>query len=58
VQLADGELYFDMEHLEQGVRRALGVNAPMGRVLPRKALNGGTWAKILAHLSSGRPAET
>ena len=56
VRLADGEEYLDLEHLEQGVRRALGITVPMGRVLPRRALHDDTWAKILAQLAGDRAA--
>jgi putative heme transporter len=48
--LAEGEEYLDLEQLGLGVRRALGATAPMGRVLPRKAVHGSTWLKILAQL--------
>jgi hypothetical protein len=53
-RLADGEEYLDLEHLEQGVRRARrGASAiPMGRVLPRKAIHDDTWGKILKQLAT------
>ena len=49
-RLAHGEEYVDLERLDQGVRRAVGPTAPMGRVLPRKAVPANTWNKIVAHL--------
>lgn len=50
-RLADGDEYLDLEHLEQGVRRAGGAATPMGRVLPRKAVHASTWNTILTHLA-------
>ncbi len=51
-RLSDGDEYLDLEHLDQGVRRAAGTAAPMGRVLPRKAVQEGTWTKILTQLKA------
>jgi hypothetical protein len=48
--LADGDEYLDLEHLEQGVLHARGHATPMGRVLPRKAVQKDTWTKIVAQL--------
>lgn len=48
--LADGDEYLDLESLEMGVRRAHGTATPMGRILPRKAVQEGTWRKILIEL--------
>jgi putative heme transporter len=57
VRLAEGDEYLDLEQLGLGVRKALGATAPMGRVLPRKAVHGSTWLKILAQLKgAGGPA--
>jgi len=36
--LAQGDEYLDLMNLSQGVRRALGVGSPAGRVLPKKAV--------------------
>ncbi len=49
--LARGDQYIDLEALDKGVRRALGRTAPMGRLLPRKAVRPETWAKILTQLA-------
>lgn len=54
-QLATGEEFIDLKHLERGVRRArppAGVlsSVAMARVLPRSALDEATWAKILSRL--------
>jgi hypothetical protein len=49
-QLYDGDEYLDLEHLDQGVRTAAGEDTPMGRVLPKKAVNETTWKKIISHL--------
>ena len=52
--LPDGDEYLDLEHLAHGVRRAPGRAAPMGSVLPRKAVHESTWSKILAQLEPPR----
>ena len=54
-QLASGEEFLDLKHLERGVRRArppAGVlsTVAMARVLPRSALDEATWTKIVAQL--------
>lgn len=54
-QLATGEEFLDLKHLDRGVRRArppAGVlsTPSMARVLPRSALDAPTWTKILAQL--------
>lgn len=52
-KLANGDEYLDLEQLDKGVMRApvIPVPTPMGRVLPRKAVHGETWTKILACLT-------
>lgn len=51
--LADGEEYIDLKEPDLGVRRAQGVlAAPMGQVLPRKAVHEHTWHVILDLLSA------
>jgi len=50
--LALGDEYLDLEHLGKGVSRATGTEAPLGRLLPRRAVHEVTWAKILTHLST------
>jgi hypothetical protein len=50
-RLAAGDEYLDLEHLEQGVRRAVGTSAHLGNLLPRKAVHKDTWSKILAQLA-------
>ncbi len=52
VRLLDGEEYVDLGQLEQGVKRAAGTSAPLGRVLPRKAVHELTWSKIVAQLAA------
>jgi len=52
--------YINLEDLGRGVQRALRATAPMGRVLPRKALQDDTWTRIVAQLGAiplGRPPE-
>jgi nucleotide-binding universal stress UspA family protein len=51
-RLSEGEEYLDLGHLEQGVQRARGTSAFMGRALPRRAVHDGTWLKIEAHLAA------
>lgn len=53
--LHHGEEYLDLMKLEQGVRRADGIAVPMGHVLPRIAVNGETWKRILARLAAQHP---
>jgi hypothetical protein len=55
-RLAEGDEYFDLEHLELGVRVAVEGAAPMRRVLPRKAVQEATWTKILSQLKASPPA--
>lgn len=50
--LDEGDEYIDLKHLDQGVHRARGATPPMGRVLPRKAVQEATWAKILKQLDA------
>ncbi len=53
-RLSDGDEYIDLEHLEQGVRKAVGTTTPMTRMLPRMAVHESTWTKILTHLAAAR----
>jgi len=46
-RLLDGEEYLDLQQLGRGVQRAVGANANMGRVLPRKAIHEATWSRVL-----------
>ena len=46
--LDEGDEYLDLEHLDEGVRKADSLIVDMGRVLPRKAIHEITWSKILA----------
>ena len=49
--LVDGAEYLDLEHIDQGVRRAnTDTKATMGHVLPRSAVSAETWGKILTHV--------
>jgi hypothetical protein len=50
-QLEPGAEYLDLEALDGGVRRALGSDTPMGRILPRKAVQEETWGRILRELA-------
>jgi len=49
-RLPEGDEYLDMEQLDQGVQRAHHKKMPMGRMLPKKAVNVDTWKKLLAKL--------
>ncbi len=53
-RLLKGEEYLDLEHLDWGVQSAVGATAPMGHVLPRKAVEPETWDKILKYLAAPR----
>jgi len=50
VGLAAGDEYLDLEHLEEGVRKAPVVAAAASRMLPRSAVSDETWRKIQAVL--------
>jgi hypothetical protein len=53
LRLEEGEELLDLEHLDRGVQRAEAVTskATMGHILPRSAVSGETWSKIIAHLA-------
>ena len=55
IRLPDDEEYVDLAQLEQGVRRSPGPATPLGRVLPRKAVQDATWRKIVAQLPPSPP---
>lgn len=50
VVLAKGDEYLDLERIELGIQQAAKDHAPIGRILPRKAVHDKTWSKILARL--------
>ena len=50
VRLTDGDEFIDLEQFNLGVQRAPSNQTPMGRVLPKKSVHAGTWAKIVAQL--------
>ena len=54
--LADGDLYIDLEQLDQGVRTVAGGTAAIavGRVIAKKAIQGATWDHVVAQLASRR----
>jgi len=54
-KLSEGEEYIDLEHLGMGVQRADGLVVVMGRVLPRKAVRGPTWTRVLSQLKAVTP---
>ena len=48
----EGEEYLDLEHLDQGIKRAkAATKVTMGHILPRSAVGGETWNKVLAQLA-------
>lgn len=55
-RLEDGDEYLDLEALAQGVHGARGAATPMGRLLPRKAVQEETWGKILKELAGDEVA--
>lgn len=52
--LPEGAEYIDLSRLDRGVQQvdATRQSAPMGHVLPRKAIHEKTWAKILQQISA------
>jgi hypothetical protein len=51
-ELSEGAEYLDLEHLDQGIQHAkAATKLTMGHVLPRSAVCGETWRKILAELA-------
>ena len=49
--LTQGDEYVDLEHLDQGVRRAdPAIKVAMGHAVPRSAVSAASWARILAQL--------
>jgi hypothetical protein len=49
--LKDGEEYLDLLHLNKGVLRATAtLSTSIGQLLPRSAVHGDTWTKILAKI--------
>lgn len=52
-RLGDGDEYIDLAAPMNGIRRVHGVmQQTMGRVLPRSAVSGATWAKIAARFGT------
>jgi hypothetical protein len=51
-RLSDGDEYIDLEDLDRGVQKAQGAAASLGSVLPRKAIENDTWAKIVTELEA------
>jgi hypothetical protein len=52
-QLSANAEYLDLDHLELGIQRATtATSVNMGSVLPRDAVNGGTWGRIVEHLKN------
>jgi hypothetical protein len=50
--LINGAEFLDLEHLDQGVQRAKDeTKVALGHALPRTAVSGETWSKILALLA-------
>lgn len=46
-RLSDGAQFLDLESLDQGVQRARGTTAPLGRLIARTAVREMTWNRIL-----------
>lgn len=56
--LAQGDAYLDLEHLDLGVRHAgTGAATPMGSVLTEKAVRAETWTSIQALLATDASPE-
>jgi len=56
MRLENGDEYVNLERLDQGVRRAFEDTTPMGRALPRKAVQEQTWRKIVSELAGSGSA--
>lgn len=54
-QLALGDEYLDLHHLDHGVRVAAANAGSIGGVLTRKSVSEGTWLKLVAQ-TPGQPA--
>ena len=55
-RLAAGEEYLDLEEPIEGVHRLGEGRSPMGRILPRRAVDGRTWQLILDVIVAGPEA--
>lgn len=53
-RLERGDEFVDLQLLERGVQQAIGVTAPTGGVLARKAVQPNTWTQILEQLPGRR----
>ena len=52
IELTEGTEYLDLEKLDLGIQRAkAATKVKMGQVLPRSAVCGETWTKILAQFT-------
>jgi hypothetical protein len=51
-KLAAGEEYLDLEQPIEGVQRSTEGRFPTGRVLPRSAVEGWTWQRILGVITA------
>jgi hypothetical protein len=51
-RLSDGDEYIDLEDLDRGIQKAQGATAPMGRIVPRKAVGDDTWTRIVTELEA------
>lgn len=49
-RLSTGDEFIDLEKFNLGVQRGPRSHTPMGRVLPKKSVQLGTWKKIIAQL--------
>ena len=51
--LAQGEEYVDLERLDRGIQRADAgmTKGTIGHIVPRRAVHGETWSKILVQLA-------
>ena len=52
ISIAEGAEYLDLQHIDQGIQRAnAAIKVTLPHIVPRSAVSGGTWKKILAHLA-------
>jgi hypothetical protein len=56
--LAEGSEYIDLQQLGLGVQRVQGSTAPVGQLLPKKAVREVTWSTVLSYLAAPSAMES
>lgn len=55
-RMSDGDEYIDLKKIDQGVQKANSKSGSMANFLPKKAVGGETWKKIVGHLAAPQNA--